>query len=337
MDGVEENMKIMVFDVPAESGGALTILKQYYEKAVKDTLNKWIFVISTPNFIDTANVKILRYPWVKKSWLHRLYFDKFVAHKIVKKYEVDKVISLQNVIINNINVSQTLYLHQSLPFVEKRYRITENFKFWIYQNIISKMIFSSIKKADEVIVQTNWMREACLKKVDTDPDKVIVEQPKISIKVNKKYEKDKSGNILFFYPASGMIYKNHGIIVEAAKKLKEQGIVNYRIIFTLSGNENDYVKKLFKNVKKHNLPIDFIGQISVEEVYEYYCKSVLVFPSYIETFGLPLFEAKMHGSPILASDCKFSHEILDDYDKVTFFDPFNKYSLYEKLVLYCKM
>jgi len=65
--------KIMVFDVPAESGGALTILKQYYEKAIKDTKNKWIFVVSTPDLADTKNVKILNYPWVKKSWVHRLY------------------------------------------------------------------------------------------------------------------------------------------------------------------------------------------------------------------------------------------------------------------------
>lgn len=67
-------MKIMVFDVPAETGGALTILKQYHEAAIKDKENEWYFVISTPNLIESSNVRILRFPWVKKSWVHRMYF-----------------------------------------------------------------------------------------------------------------------------------------------------------------------------------------------------------------------------------------------------------------------
>ena len=68
-------MKIMVFDVPADSGGALTILNQYYDKAVKDTENEWIFIISTPILKSKMNVKVVNFPWVKKSWFHRLYFD----------------------------------------------------------------------------------------------------------------------------------------------------------------------------------------------------------------------------------------------------------------------
>lgn len=316
-------MNIMVFDVPAENGGALTILKQYYEKAVNDKNNKWIFVISTPDLVETDNIKVLRYPWVKKSWFHRLYFDKFVANKIVESYEVDEILSLQNVIVKGVKVKQTMYLHQPLPFVEKRYGITEDFKFWTYQNIISKMIFSSIKKADKVIVQTKWMKETCLKRLDVDSDKFEIQPPVINIKVKNKYEQEDNENKLFFYPSSALMYKNHQIIVEAVKKLKEENITNYRVLFTLKGNENDNVMKLYKVVKEYNLPIDFIGQINLEDVYCYYSKSILIFPSYIETFGLPMLEARMHGSPIIASDCAFSHEILDGYDKVCFFDPFD--------------
>jgi glycosyltransferase involved in cell wall biosynthesis len=65
--------------------------------------------------------------------------------------------------------------------------------------------------------------------------------------------------------------------------------------------------------------IEFIGTITREQVYEYYSRSVLIFPSYIETFGLPMLEAKMHKTPMLVSDCPFSHEILDEYENVKFF------------------
>jgi len=324
-------MRIIVFDVAAETGGALTILKQYYEMAVKDILNEWIFVVSTPDLKDTTNVKIIKYPWVKNSWFHRLYFEKFIAKKIVLEYKADEVLSLQNIIVFKLDVKQTLYLHQSLPFTEKRFRITENFKFWIYQNIISRIIYKSVKEANKVIVQTKWMKDACLKKVNIDPSKFEIKQPELHIKVKNYYKQTNENTKLFFYPASGLKYKNHEIIVKATMELIRQGIISFKVIFTLSGNENANVKKLYNMVKEYNLPIEFIGQLCLEEVYDYYSKAILIFSSYIETFGLPLLEAKMHNAPILASDCAFSHEILDDYDNVHFFDPFNHNILAEKM------
>ena len=325
-------MRIMVFDVPAENGGALTILNQYYEKAVKNTSNEWIFVISTPNLKDTVNVKVINYPWIKKSWFHRLYFDYFIAHKIVKEYKADEVLSLQNLTIHKARTKQILYLHQPLPFVEKKYKLTENMMFWVYQNIISKMIYKSIVKADKVIVQTNWMKDACLIKVNTNPSKIVIKQPEIEITVKKEYKHQVNGKKIFFYPASGLVYKNHKIIVESVKILKEQNMANFTVVFTLNGNENSNVKKLYKIVQDFDLPIEFIGQISRDKVYEYYNRSILIFPSYIETFGLPLLEAKMHRCPILASDCAFSHEILDGYNNCSFFNPFNAKELSETII-----
>ena len=47
---------------------------------------------------------------------------------------------------------------------------------------------------------------------------------------------------------------------------------------------------------------------------------ITLFPSYIETFGLPLLEAKELNGIVLASDRPFSHEILDGYDKAIFIE-----------------
>ncbi|MEL7605902.1 MAG: glycosyltransferase [Sedimentibacter saalensis] len=328
-------MKIMIFDVPAENGGgALTILKHYYEKAIEDKKNTYYFVISTPNLYETKNIIVLRYPWVKKSWFHRLVFDFFIAYKLVEKYKIEKVISLQNLIIPKVKIKQVLYLHQPLPFSEKRYKIKENFKFWLYQNVISKMIFYSINKADKVIVQTEWMKKAC-KSYTSISDKIIVEQPKLNITIKKTYKKGNDKNKIFFYPASSYIYKNHNIIVEAVELLEKYDIKSYRVIFTLSGNENNHINKLYQEIKNKNLPIDFVGKIPIEEVYDYYSKAILIFPSYIETFGLPMLEAKMHGCPIIASDCAFSHEVLDSYYNVKFFNPSNGKELFEQMKNIC--
>lgn len=323
-------MRIMVFDVPAESGGALTILNQYHELALKDKEKEWVFVVSSPQLKESIDVKVLNFPWVKKTWIHRIYFDMFVAHKLVKKYEINEILSLQNIIIPFTDVNQTVYLHQSIPFSEKRYRLTENFRFWIYQNVISKLIFYSIKKAHRVIVQTKWIMFAAIKKVNVPEEKFIIIKPEHNLQVKKHYKKKKSSIPIFFYPASGFDYKNHKIIVDAVSILSRKNI-EFKVIFTLDGNESKNIKKLYNIVKENNLPIEFIGNIQQDEVYKYYTKSILIFPSYIESFGLPLLEAKMHRSPIIASDCAFSHEILEDYEKAVFFNPFDSEELSQRI------
>lgn len=314
-------MKILVFDLPAEHGGALTILHQFYELAVRERNKNWIFVVSTPELKDHDHIQVLRFPWVKKSWLHRYYFDQLVAPKIAKRIGADEIISLQNVTIPRVHIKQTLYLHQSLPFAKKRYAVTENFSFWAYQNIIKKMIVRSVRKADEVIVQTKWMKKTVIESADIEGGKIIVKQPELSVKVEKHYESGGTDVPQFFYPAGGMPYKNHEIIIRACQHLKEIGVCDYRVFFTLSGDENFIIKKQYEIVKINMLPISYIGTIEIDQVYRYYSQSILIFPSYIETFGLPLLEAKMHNAPIIASDCEFAREVLENYKKAFYIDP----------------
>ena len=39
-------MRILIYDVAASSGGALTVLNSFYEEFCKDTKNEYIFVLS---------------------------------------------------------------------------------------------------------------------------------------------------------------------------------------------------------------------------------------------------------------------------------------------------
>ena len=83
-------MNVMVFDVPAESGGALSMLHEFYAEVLGSNNDsvKWFFVLSTPKLPTGKNVNVLNYPWVKRSWLHRLYFDYFIAPQLIKRYSI---------------------------------------------------------------------------------------------------------------------------------------------------------------------------------------------------------------------------------------------------------
>lgn len=313
-------MKILVLDVAAEYGGAYTILIQHIDAARLDFANHYVFVVSVGKFQNSDNCSFVYFPWIKKSWFHRLYFDRFIIKKVLEEQHPDRILSLQNITVSKTSIPQTLYLHQPLPFVEKRFGIIENPKFWIYQNIIARMIYRSIRKADIVIVQTRWMRDAAMRITKTSESKYRVIPPHIP-EIEGKYQPDNQVEPLFFFPASALVYKNHITIIEASEILKESGTTSYRIIFTLDGNEAKYIDALHQRSISNGLPIDWIGSIDLATVYRYYAQSSLIFPSSIETFGLPLLEARRFNCPILASDCSFSREILEGYDRVRFFNP----------------
>lgn len=322
--------KIIVFNVAAEYGGALTILEQFYHEAMSEKEKEWHFILSTPQLESKGNIKVHNYPWVKRSWIHRLFFELFVAPRIVKQLNGNEVLSLQNLVIPFVKVKQTVYFHQPLPFTKKRFGLFEQPRLWVYQNILGKLIVYSLRKADKVIVQTHWIKNMFVDSYRIEQDKIMISPPSIDIKVGEKFETALAqGKINYFYPASHVIYKNHDLLVDVAEKLVSNGLNEFKILLTLTGEEDAYTQQLKARCEKANLPIHFIGKLTMAEVYTQYTQSILLFPSYIETFGLPLLEASLHETPIIAADLEYAKEVLLGYEKVKYVNPFSSEELFE--------
>ncbi len=316
---MEKNMNILVYSVAAESGGALSVLMDFYEQFKKKKENHYYFVVSTPHLEECDNITVLRFPEIKKSWGHRLFFEYVKAPQLVKKYKIDEVFSTTNTILPFVKVKQTLYLHNSLPFSEYQFKWNENQLFWIYQNIIARLIYHSIDRADYIITQTNWMKKAVIHQCNVQAHKIEVQTPPIDDSLVKSYH-PVAGKTYFFYPAAGYSYKNHKLILEACEILKARALSGFEAILTLNENGSPYEQELSQVAKKKMLPVKFIGFLTREEVFNWYSKSTLLFPSYIESFPLPLMEARLSKAPILASNTPFSREILKDYRYCEFFD-----------------
>ncbi|HCB2898224.1 TPA: glycosyltransferase, partial [Proteus mirabilis] len=130
---------------------------------------------------------------------------------------------------------------------------------------------------------------------------------------NRFYDPKK--NILF-YPAAPYFYKNHTVIIHALSKIPESYLREHNYLLILTITENDYVETYNENIpsslKKF---IKFLGEINNQEVHHYFnISKALLFPSYIETFGLPLVEAMNHGCFIIASDLEYSCDTLKKYN-----------------------
>lgn len=322
-------MNILVYNVAAEYAGAMTILKEFHSDVVSlpNKNHKWYFVVSTDALEESENIKVIRVPWVKKSWLHRLWYDSFCAKKLVLQHEIDLVFSMQNMPIEGVGCPQIVYLHQSLQFSPMNYSFwkKEERLFWIRKNIICNIMKKRLKYADSIIVQTRWMKEATQEWLKDQHKKIEVIPPRMDYRYSLIENVDREAE-LFIYPAGDGIHKNHKLIIKACEILKTKGIA-YKVLFTMDVNESKYANELYLEVEKKGLNICFVGLLDGEEIMRLYQKATLIFPSYIETFGLPLLEAKSVNGVVLCSDLPFSHEILNEYENAYFFDTMNEKQL----------
>ena len=310
-------MKVLVYDVAAQEGGAATVLESFYHSLTTETDHDYYFVLSLLEFPETDHAHMVRLPWVKKSWFHRLYCDYIYMPRLIKKLGIDQVLSLQNMGIPGCKIPQTVYVHNAIPFTEHRFSFrTERF-LWVYQNIIGKMTCRSLKKATGIIVQTQWMKDAVSEKCGVDPERIEVRRVENSMMGQGTYQS--ADPVTFFYPASAATFKNHRAILDACKLLRDKGICDYKVQFTLTEQEGGAAAELARQARENNLPIEFIGMQNREQMAQRYSESILLFPSYLETVGLPLLEAKQYGAPIIASDCAYAHETVGEYENVSYF------------------
>lgn len=316
--------RILVYDVAAVYGGAYAVLHQYYQKALHDKNNEYYFIVSKLQLSDKANVHVIKLPWVKKSWFHRLFCDYIYMPQLLKKIPITEILSLQNMGISRCKIFQTVYVHNAIPFTEYKFHLRKDFYLWIYQNVIGRMTYRSLKRADKILVQNEWMQDAVAEKCQIPKEKIAVE--KITVNIYQDYQRTETDKVIFFYPAQPFRFKNHQAVLSACKELVNHQEF-FEVVFTFAECESRLAKKYKREIKKYHLPVRLTEYLNKNQMKEYYQKSVLLFPSYLETAGLPLLEAKAYGAQIIAADCRYAQSVLCGYEDVCYFHPDDSHDL----------
>ena len=319
-------MRIVVNDIAASKTGALSVLKDFYSYVKENgKAHEWIFLLSDKYVEETDNIKVITLPEVKNR-KKRLMFDFKEGADYIASLKPDVLFSLQNTLPYGYKGRQVVYVHQPLGYQKmKKFSFLKSSEreYAVYQYIIGRMIDSSVKRSDKVIVQTDWMKKAVACKTGTLFDKITKVLPDVEDLSEYRIDGERKGN-LFIFPSGEVLYKNHTCILKAAAILRKMGINDFDIRFTIT---EDVLKRLCPDDEYEN--VTCLGPVERTELLKSYNERILIFPSYIETFGYPLAEAKSMNGMVLASDCPFSREILKDYDNARLFDPFKPEELAE--------
>lgn len=303
-------MRIVVNDIAAAPGGGLTVLQSFH-RYVRDHEqdDEWVFLLGRDALESSTNIQTVVLPKVGASWMRRLTFDLFSGRRLIASLKPDVVLSLQNTVTYGLDCPQVVYVHQSLPFQRAKtfsFLRKDERLLATYQHVIGAFIKRSIRHADRTVVQTQWMREAILEGLGVESDRVEwippdLDQPCLS---DVRREPDPCA---FVYPTSRHIYKNNGCVYQACGLLRQQGMDRFTVTMTLNSAPDPNVRT--------------IGRVSRAEVLDLLATSTLVFPSFVETYGLPLAEARALGGLVLAADLPYAREVLAGYANAYFFNP----------------
>lgn len=210
-------------------------------------------------------------------------------------------------------------------FLQNRY-LVENlslsgFSIATYLRLVIQRSLFDIKcrNADQFIVQTPSMEKLLISKFQDNISTIML--PFVAGKASYSREL-KYSEILnyheydFLYVASGEPHKNHEALISAWGLLADENLYP-TLCLTLDESAALSLFQKFNYIE--NLKIYNTGPLSHDDVLLLYHKSrALIFPSKLESLGLPLIEARRIGLPILAPELDYVRDVLDP-DEV--FDP----------------
>jgi glycosyltransferase involved in cell wall biosynthesis len=259
------------------------------------------------------------YSWPKRSWIGRLWFEKAFIRKIERRLRPSLWLSLHDITARLCETRQVLYCHNPSPFFDRSTRLpVVDVKFELFARFYDHLYRWDIHRNAHVVVQQDWMRREFLRRYPLHNDRVLVARPISQSAANSDAVRptphlripSASSPMILVYPTLPRVFKNVEFIGELARALAAEPL---RFVVTIDGAENSYAQYIKREYG--DMPnLQLIGRQPRPAILQMYEQAdALIFPSRLETWGLPLSEFMSTGKPIFAADLPYAREVLSGY------------------------
>ncbi len=322
-------MNICVVATASRESGALSIYKQFMEALMCEREQDKYYV-----FIDSCmpapQHESITYIKVRTKGFGRIWFDFFGFRRLLKKHCIspDRIVSFQNTGVRCSTKSQIIYFHNLLPLVKRNWNPFkyEERSLFFYRFLYPQYVRLLLQKEMKVAVQANFIKGLFSSRFGFPAERIGVFRPGARLAVPSEPAGDllDKEHVHFLYPALPLFYKRHDILINAARCLREsRKELFHKIVIHLTADKQG-CKHLMRDITQNQLERHFVfhGQMPQPTLYGYYSQChALLFPSEMETIGLPLLEAASVGLPIAVTDRPYARETLSDYSGVSFIAP----------------
>jgi glycosyltransferase involved in cell wall biosynthesis len=316
---------IVISAVNFVEGGPLSILHDCLACASATLSAEYdiVALVHNERLLDIPWINYRGFPASKRSWAARLYYEYVQFQKISRELKPLLWLSLHDITPNVSAATRAVYCHNPAPF----YRLSLQDAildpgFALFNLFYRQLYRINIEKNDYIVVQQQWMRQQFqrsfgrLNVVVAHPSNNGASSPDVAGPLARA-----RAPLRLLYPTFPRVFKNVEILGEAARILEDAGRKDVEFLVTIKGDENRYASHIAKRFRDRP-SLKLIGRQSRQQVFGLYEQvDALVFPSKLETWGMPLTEFKAFNKPILAADLPYAHETLGSYEKKKFFSP----------------
>ncbi|MCK9210017.1 MAG: glycosyltransferase [Ignavibacteriaceae bacterium] len=285
------------------------------------------------------------------SKIHFFLWHIFIFHSILKRQKCEHLYAIGGYYLGGFKPF-SIVIQSLLPF-EKGIVKQYSFALKIKYGLLRRFYIHSIKKAEEIFIFTRHSQKYLSESNYKPTGEIEFLEFKVKIKkqaAESDIHTEKENPLIFLYPAHLTYYKNHLRLGRVFTRLQQAGFkVKLFLIGRKDGSESDSILKALSQLPNSESFIVYDGFIARTEIGEYYGRAdYLIYPSLVESIGVPLYEGILLDKPILCSNhitiatqvareetadgnvigkfCVKKEETAQGggYNKIKFFDPENE-------------
>lgn len=322
--------------INSKSAGAHSILESFLSTLPgKNKEDSWKFIghgdygpICTRRGIEFSELNL------NSQWARRIIYDFFLFRKHFLKKSVPPsiIISMQNTTPRSRNEDKTLtYLHQAIPFLPDFYpSLVKQTKLFLIKHFYYFFIRHGIKNHNSFfIVQSEWLKKILSKRLSLSLDHIFIHRP-LPNDITPSDFKKQHGDC-FFYPALYQVYKNHlNLIKGFCLAAEEKPGKDFSLEVTLEKTRYDEILKT-TGALPENFHLINCGVLKRRETLEKISNAkAVIYPSLLESYGMPIAEALFLNTPVLASNLPYAQELLGKDG--SYFNPLEPESIKEAII-----
>lgn len=329
-------MKLVVVSaVNFSEGGPLTVLRECLAsgRTALPADVRLLALVHDEALIAIDGVETLAFPKAKASYLNRLLLEYSGFRRLSRQWQPDLWLSLHDVSPRLNGERQAVYCHNPVPFFRPTWRDIRYEPTLLLFRIFYRWLYRFNLTANfRVIVQQEWLREAFRRKYRAA--NVVVAHPATAASTAPR-PVGAQDPLILFYPTLPRAFKNVETICAAVAMAAASTDRPIELRVTISGDENRYARSLVERFGAV-AAIHFIGrQDRAAMSAQYAAASVLLFPSRLETWGLPISEAKAAGLPVMVADLPYARETVGSYAAAAFVPATDSDAWAERIMRLC--
>ena len=311
---------IIITAVNITHGGPAVVLTQLLDEVhgyEKYSLTLFTNSSFCNSYSVPQNVNVISCDWAIKSLAHRLFFEFIYLYIWSLKHNVHVCLSANDFnpfVKAKYNIA---YIHN--PLVYTPYKLLRRLGFKTLFKSLSYSLYQYVflRFNDYVVCQQGWIADYLKSKFGLR--NVYVSRPLFhfaEMVIDDK--RPLNSKCIFSYPVVPREGKNLELIISVLEILPRSYHSKVEFNLTFDGSETEYSNNIARKLAGYDC-INLIGYLTRKEMAILYAQTdVLIFPSFLETWGLPLSEFSIYRRPVLVSEFPYAHETLDGCVNVTF-------------------